>query len=284
MNDQLMLDSLEAGDQKADHLAGIVRKFCAGRRLAKAEVEALSGLLPSPEVVTARAKTYAQYQQIYGKAARTIKWWVEQGKAAGEEPPLDEPMKMPAWWKRVMKQRCPKTVEAAAKVAAGSRSVETTVPKTAKPPPAKPSRPVVALEVSSQEERLNQLKEQLAIARLAMLEAQEEEPQEPAKIQARQQHWRELREETDKAEEKLFRARREAGRLVDQDEVGAMLMPMLTTVATAIRTLIVRLKPRLKSAASAAEEDEIWNKGLDECFTELSEAGFMQRNDLRLSA
>lgn len=283
MNDQLLLESLEAGDLEADRLAKIVRKFCLGRKLAKVEIQALSGVLPAPEVSGVRGKTYAEYQQIYGKAARTIKWWVEQGKSAGEEPPLDEPLKMPAWWKRVMKQRCPASVEAAAKVEAGSTKAVEPVKAPAQPE-NKVYRAPVALEVSNQEDRLNQLKEQLALARVAMLEAQAETPPDPSRVHALQQHWRELREETDKAEEKLFKARRDAGRLVDQDEVGAMLMPMLTTVATAVRTLIVRLKPRLKAAGSPAEEDEIWNKGLDECFTELSEAGFMQRNDLRLSA
>jgi hypothetical protein len=282
-------------------VSAILRKFTAGSRLRKEEMEEIAHLLPVEAAPYSKStteggyqKSYREYEAIYGKKMRTIKWWVEQGKGhpkGPDLPPLDAPKEMPAWWGRVMKQKCPKPVTEAARLHATTQAPpppqSTESPSRSTTPNRGASQPnrmrPEALEISSQEERLNQLKEQLAIARFQMLEAQAEDPADPAKIQSAQQHWRELREETDKAEEKLFKSRRDAGRLVDQDEVAAMLMPMLTTVATSVRTLIVRLKPRLRTAQSDAEEDAIWNSGVDECFTELIEAGFLERNNLTLN-
>jgi hypothetical protein len=290
---QLVLDAV------VDHAAvyEVLAKFTGGGRLNKAEIATVGHLLPVEEAPYSKRvtegmfqKTYREYEATYGKKMRTIKWWVEQGKsfAGGPDlPPLDEPKEMPAWWARVMKQRCPRPVLEAARVHAATAppaAAESPSKKAVSPPSnLSPRKPIESLEISSQEERFQQLKEQLALARKDMLEAQAEEPQDPAKIQARQQHWRELREETDKAEEKLFRARRDAGKLVDQEEVASALMPMLATVATSIRTLIVRLKPRLRTAASDAEEDALWNSGLDECFTELVQSGFVARQHLTLN-
>ena len=131
---------------------------------------------------------------------------------------------------------------------------------------------------------MQHLKEQLARARMDLLEEQNKDPIEPAKVEAKERKWRELRTEVDKAEEAVFKMRSKQGKLVDLEELGAELLPMLVTVAESFRSLLTRLKPRLSAASSDEERDAIWQAGVDECFTELIANGFVSRETLALSA
>ena len=138
--------------------------------------------------------------------------------------------------------------------------------------------------VSSAEENLQHLKEQLARAREEQLLAQNEEPPDFDKIEIKQRKWRELRGEVEKAEEAVFKLRSKQGKLVDLEQVGADLLPMLVTVATSVRFLYTRLKPQLAAAATDEARELIWQNGIDESFSELIAGGFIRREHLALAA
>lgn len=305
---QLLLTSIIAAATPAElHEARIsaqLLKYAQGKRLSKEDMEELAPFLPSETAAYSKAITkdayklpYKDYVETYKKQVRTIKWWVEQGKKAEggpDLPPLDDPSEMPIWWERRMKQSCPRSVVDAARGSAGPG------PAPAPPQPAKPSSPpsqsagsppppppVPRFEnvaVSTQEQSLQHLKEQLARARHDLLSEQAIEPPDQAKIETKERKWRELRNEVDKAEEAVFKMRTKQGKLVDLEELGAELLPMLVTVAESFRSLLTRLKPSLTAAATDEERDLIWQAGVDECFTELIASGFVSRETLALAA
>ena len=304
---QLLLTSIIASATPAElHEARIsaqLLKYAQGKRLSKEDMEELAPFLPSESAAYSKAITkdayrlpYKDYVETYKKQVRTIKWWIEQGKKAEggpDLPPLDDPAEMPIWWKRRMKQSCPRSVVDAARGSAGSG------PSASAPPPAKPSStpsqsagsppppPVPRFDnvaVSTQEQSLQHLKEQLARARHDLLSEQAIEPPDQAKIETKERKWRELRNEVDKAEEAVFKMRTKQGKLVDLEELGAELLPMLVTVAESFRSLLTRLKPSLTAAATDEDRDVIWQAGVDECFTELIASGFVSRENLALAA
>lgn len=138
--------------------------------------------------------------------------------------------------------------------------------------------------VASQDENLQQLKEQLARARAEMLAAEIEDPPDPARIETKERKWRELRAEVDKAEEVVFKMRAKQGALVDREQLAAELLPILVTLGNSVRSLRTRLKTRLAAAKDEAEQEEIWQTGIDECFAELIADGFVNREQLELAA
>lgn len=280
-------------------------KYAQGKRMSKEEMEEVAPYLPTETAAYSKEITkdaykrpYKDYVAVYGKQIRTIKWWVEQGKKAdggADLPPLDSPAEMPIWWKRRMKQTCPASVLDAARAAAGPTAVEHTTAKPAgtpqasgAPAPSSPSPPSAPrfenIAVSTQEQNLQHLKEQLARARMDLLEEQNRDPLDQAKVEAKERKWRELRTEVDKAEEAVFKMRSKQGKLVDLEELGAELLPMLVTVAESFRSLLTRLKPKLTAANTDEERDAIWQVGVDECFTELIANGFVSRETLALAA
>lgn len=304
---QLLLTSIIATATPAElHEARIsaqLLKYAQGKRLSKEDMEELAPFLPAESAAYSKAITkdayklpYKDYVETYKKQVRTIKWWVEQGKKAEDGPdlpPLDEPAEMPIWWKRRMKQSCPQSIVDAARGASGPG------PSSA-PPPSKPGSPPATplnsapppgvlprfenVAVSTQEQSLQHLKEQLARARHDLLTEQAMEPPDQAKIETKERKWRELRNEVDKAEEAVFKMRTKQGKLVDLEELGAELLPMLVTVAESFRSLLTRLKPSLTAASTDEERDVIWQAGVDECFTELIASGFVSRENLALVA
>lgn len=104
--------------------ASLLKIWLAGRRqLTPAELAEIQHLLPSPppadestERLTLNSaappprrltnfykKKYSEYCVVYDVGERAIKHWVAEGKACkpADLPPLDEPEKMAAWWRRV---------------------------------------------------------------------------------------------------------------------------------------------------------------------------------------
>lgn len=301
---QLLLSSIITGatpeDLRAERVAALLLKFTRGARLSREEMAEIEHLVPSETAAYSRALTegtyqrsYKDYEKTYGKSARTIKWWVSQGKSREKPdlPPLDRPAEMPAWWERAMKQRCPRSVEDAARAAAAKAEV----PQPERPKPVigagapREVKPAIAPifeppQITTQEQNLVHLKEQLARARQELLEEQAKDEPDTHRLELRERKWRDLRNEVDKAEEVVFKMRTKQGKLVDVEELGAQLLPMLVTTAEAFRSLVTRLKPKLGEAKTDEERDAIWQAGVDECFTELIAAGFLKRETLHLTA
>lgn len=298
---QLLLTSLLTAaspeELREARISSILLKYTQGKRLSKDELEEVAHLLPVETAAYSKkttedtySKPYKEYVPIYGKQERTIKWWVGQGKSAEggpDLPPLDRPEEMPQWWTRCMKQKCPASVLDAARGASGKSTPDRSTPEKPSASPApKASLPPPRYEpalVSTQEQSLQHLKEQLTRARQDLLEEQSKEELDTHKVEAKERKWRELRKEVDAAEEAVFKMRTKQGKLVDLEELGAQLLPMLVTTAESFRSLLTRLKPRLSAAQNDAERDTIWQSGVDECFTELIAAGFISRENLSLS-
>ena len=136
----------------------------------------------------------------------------------------------------------------------------------------------------SQEQNLQHLKERLARARERQLSLENEEPPDFAKIEAAESKWRELRGEVEKAEEAIFKLRSKQGKLVNQEQLGALLLPKLVTVALSMRFMRTRIRPQLDAAQSEEEAERIWQQGIDDAFGELIAAGFVTREHLALAA
>lgn len=304
---QLLLSALisEAKPEEVvqARIHAILLRFADGKRLTKDELAEIAHLLPQQHAPYSKSltegnhrKPYKDYEVVYGKKERTIKWWVTQGKMApggADLPPLDHPAEMPIWWDRVMKQRCPQSVIDAARASASAPSPPSVSVSQGTSPPSPPkaaasmssSTPRFEMPVvTTQEQNLQHLKEQLARVRHELLEAQNEQPSDQSKIEAKERKWRELRSEVDKAEEAVFKMRSKQGKLADLDQLGSELLPMLVTVANAVRSVRTRLKSRLAAAASEDEEDRLWQEGIDECFAELIAGGFITREQLALAA
>lgn len=235
-----------------------------------------------------KAHDYSHYVGIYGKGVRTIKWYVQQGRAAEggpDLPPLDDPVSMPLWWSRCMKQRCPDSILKAARAACATAAPVQAAPASSETAAAAvPSPRLENSAVASQEQNLQHLKEQLTSAREDQLKAENEDPPNFAAIETKQKKWRELRGEVEKAEEALFKLRSKQGKLVDLEQLGAELLPMLVTTANSIRSLLTRIRPQLAAAASEEERERIWQASVDESFADLIASGFITRNQLALSA
>ena len=233
-----------------------------------------------------KAHDYPYYVPIYKKGIRTLKWYVQQGRAAPggpDLPPLDDPASMPIWWGRVMKQSCPPDILNAAQAAAAPPVVAA----PSAPAPAGLPPPLPRLEnpaVTSQEQSLQHLQEQLSRARQHQLSLENEDPPDFAKIEAAQRKWRELRGEVEKAEEAIFKLRSKQGKLVDQEQFGALLLPKLVTVAMSMRFMRTRLRPQLEAAKNEEEAERIWQQGIDDAFGELIASGFIHREHLALAA
>ncbi len=300
---QLLLSALisEAKPEEVvqARIHAILLRFADGKRLTKEELAEIAHLLPQQHAPYSKSLTegkhrrpYKDYEATYGKKERTIKWWVTQGKTAvggADLPPLDHPAEMPIWWDRVMKQRCPQSVLEAALVAAGSSPQTPKATANGKAPSvaSAPSPGMPRFEtptVTTQEQNLQHLKEQLARVRHELLEAQNEKPSDQSRIEAKERKWRELRSEVDKAEEAVFKMRSKQGKLIDIEQLGSELLPMLVTVANSIRSVRTRIKPRLASAKTDEEEEKLWQEGIDECFAELIAGGFITREQLALAA
>lgn len=300
---QMMLSSIVSAAASQDvrdaQISGLLLKYAQGKRLSKEDLDELAPYLPSESAAYSKAVTkdayklpYKEYVQIYKKQIRTIKWWVEQGKKTDggpDLPPLDAPAEMPIWWKRRMKQACPESIVDAARSASGAVASVPTVKVSASASPVTTSAPAPPLPprfenvaVSTQEQSLEHLKQQLARARHDLLSEQANETPDQSKIETKERKWRELRSEVDKAEEAVFKMRTKQGKLVDLEELGAELLPMLVTVAESFRSLLTRLKPALTAASSDEERDVIWQAGVDDCFTELISSGFVSRETLAL--
>lgn len=296
---QLLLSALitEAKPEEVvqARIHAILLRFADGKRLTKDELAEIAHLLPQQHAPYSKSltegnhrKPYKDYEAVYGKKERTIKWWVTQGKMApggADLPPLDHPTEMPIWWDRIMKQRCPQSVLDAARSASSSPLPPRSSKAAAAPPPPSGGMPRFETPaVTTQEQNLQHLKEQLARVRHELLEAQNETPPDPSKIEAKERKWRELRSEVDKAEESVFKMRSKQGKLIDIEQLGSELLPMLVTVANAIRSVRTRLKSRLAAASSEDEEEKLWQEGIDECFAELIAGGFITREQLALAA
>lgn len=294
---QIFLDSILSDAAPKEILevrwTALLRKFATGGRLRKEELEEIAHLLPSNDdeppaprrvMDTGYLHPYKHYEPIYGKKMRTIQWWVAQGEAHSppKKTPLDRPRDMPVWWEEVMTQKCPPSVlAAAAKDIGQSRTYEAEVIPTAAAPSqaALPARSAASQQrqpdsVADFEVSLLNVQMQRDRAHRLLIEEQEKEEPDAGKLLALKKDWRDLDDAAAKKEAQVVELRAELGRYVDKDDVAAELGPMLNAVSLSIRVMWRRIKTRMLAAQDEAEEDAIWQDGLDEVYGELERGGY----------
>jgi hypothetical protein len=120
----------ELETMKDARTASLIRRWLAGKKLTddeKIEVSQRASIpldilvagpsSPGAKEAVQRAtntrkhakypKKLPEYAAFYGKDERTIKRMIRRGKELGDLPPLDEPSKMAAWWRRSMDHDVP---------------------------------------------------------------------------------------------------------------------------------------------------------------------------------
>lgn len=209
-------------------------------------------------------RAYRDYAATYGTSIRTVKRWVADGRKKGDEPPLDRPAEMVAWWERNMSHRVPAEIL----TAAGGDALMEIPPVKAKTPPPPPVIPVAepvetkALPDIPAEQGLEH-----ALAAVEELEA---------KLRA---------ENADAGKTKLYldtvnrltilsgRLREEAEktkRLLPRDIVETVIHEFHGPIEREIRLLYRTMCEKLGLPESPAREEE-WNRELDRIFARLGE-------------
>lgn len=290
----VITDAASPGEILQSREAALLRKFAAGGRLTKEELAEIAHLLPAAQgpysVVLTEARyrrPYREYAAFYSVDISTIKWWVKQGKKnpkGPDLPPLDTPREMPAWWERDrgnMKQRCPDNVLAAARAdGADQRAEVARAPTVARDAVTVGTVSRVTTAPASPDEgfleNLRTLREQRAVAYQELLNAQSDAPVDNAKVEQCRRRFVQMDAAAQRAEEKAPDILEKLGRYLDKDELAQDLGRMLKNLADSLWSLRRRLKPRLAQAADEAEEDAIWQSGLDEAFEELRLSGYAE--------
>jgi hypothetical protein len=290
----------ELGEAVADEatvMVVLLRKFVAGIRLASEELDILSRIMPTCGKARWRrcySRTAEEYARLYDASPRTVKWWKAQGDKhpKGQDiPPLDSPSLMPAWWARVMKQRCPDNILSAAR-AAGWNAAPSIVPLPSlqgaglpalpeKPPAITPPAPTgpapqQVTPLTSFEDNLSNLLTQESIAHQDLLTAQAESPVDPAKVEQCRRRWLTLQEAARKAQSQAPEYFERIGRYIDKQILAAELTRMIAAAGLHIRAARRRLQAELDAAPDEVAKEAIWQRGIDEAFAELQRAGYAE--------
>ena len=236
------------------------------------------------------------YAAVYGYDAkhgeRTIKRFVSEGRNTlpHDLPPLDEPAKMPAWWRSHHGNReVPPGIRRAAASACMQQSPQ---PETPSDPPttaiaAVSPAQVAALRGDSFPEQVAALREELSRSRneLQRINAErcpEKEPDTIAWAQGRasrleiaQRNFKGTFDILRKAENDLLDWGAKNELLVSKSEVASEFTRIAGAIYTAIQRLTKKLRPQLQGIPEAAA-DNVWQTGVRECFESL------QRSDFRI--
>jgi hypothetical protein len=140
----------------------LLQMWATGRKLSPDEFAEIADHLPAGAVVripteealAAPSKPTGQYPHklahyapIYEQVERTIKRWIGKGRKAGDCPPLDSPVDMPAWFARHHKHRVPQVLLDLAAKSRDASAPALPPPAEAAPPPS--YRPPSVLPVGS---------------------------------------------------------------------------------------------------------------------------------------
>lgn len=246
------------------------------------------------------AKPLKEYAETYGFDERTVKRWVERGKAAEpmDLPPLHRPALMPDWFSRRMERAVPEAILLAASEARLSVAVAKPEPvpvlKPAEPEPVSNAPPVEArskvdpappdskelppkprdfsnVKAMTFEENVEALRRQLAIQFELLQEAMA--GADNGLMSSRQKAYRECMAELRKAEQDLLTWQEERGDLARLTEVRSENNRIASTVFNAVLRLVKNVRPQL-AGKTEAEQDKIWDRETLACFSILKSAKF----------
>ena len=288
--------------------AALLKRYAAGQRLTRAELEELRGLLPDaiirsvPVQRAHYAKKLESYESVFGVKVRQIKNWIAAGRDASppEFPPLDDPPKLLAWWTRHMRNRAPAQIlefasgaappaaPPAASTPAATSPVDASAgplfeaaamsPATGTPPPLPPAAPGLSGPTVGFSGALQRLRvaEATAGALYTSLLAQAAEahrtPEQRATLAAtaeqQRRAWDELGEKLRRYEKDAESILSASGRMWMADDVMSSATVIHVALVESVRQLIRRLRPRLVDLAPAAQ-DALWSAEVDRMFAAL---------------
>lgn len=244
--------------------ASLIRRWLAGKKLTqdeKLEVSQNSGipieilnlgpLAPGAKEAVQRAKStrkhakypkkLPEYAAFYGKDERTIKRLIRRGKEVDSLPPLDEPVKMPAWWRRNMDHEVPDwllgfTDPSARNGDGGSAPAGGTGDSGDAAP-----RDFSQVKSLSIEENVAALRQSHAVNKHLYDEAlHSKEPNEQT-IALRQRNYERTFELLRKAETSLIELKQKSGDLIDKESVRAELAQVFESLRLMRETMPRRI-------------------------------------------
>lgn len=278
--------------------AALLKRFAGGQRLGRGELKELRGILPDSVIKgepIVRAKylhPLEHYASVFGRKVRMIKVWIATGRDAVpmELPPLDEPMKMKAWWIRQMKNRVPLDIEqlgAPPKPPAASMPVATAAPSagplfdaaasnhpaagfvSAVPPAAILSGGFAGalqrlrLAEAAAGELYTALLKQATACRADQIE---ERARFTADAEGARRSWDELVDKLRSYEKDASKILADSGKAWSSDDVVASQEVIHLALKEGVLSLLRRVRPKLKACANSAEEDKLWQTEVEKLF------------------
>lgn len=235
----------QAGTKSAEAKAGGQAELFAAGEPGKRDWEGLSG--------------------IYGKSVRTLKRYDQDGRAAGDLCPLEEPGEMPGWWQKHMKQQVPSWLLNAAKIAGTATTVD--------PAPATPVD-VPALIPAEEEIDLEVLDEELGLEktldRLAKLEVRlSRKAHQPGQNKA----WLDTISRMGTVAEKLRTEHERLRKLIPLTEAETMIHEFHAPIERETRQL-ARTMCAITGLPFTPHIQEAWNKECDRLFARFQQEVF----------
>ncbi len=282
---------LDPAALQRSRVAALLLKWSKGQRLSQDERGEISTHLPSSRSAL-RAATSSHYQHeqkhyagVFEVSDKTIKNWISDGRhaAKGEDlPPLDEPAKMAAWYRRVKSRNPPSNLVRLAKSAPAAAAPASTTSTPSAPAAAPISHDDFGYEIAVRyaAENLDYAQQQLRKARVTLVEGLPDEERirdcETAVNKALEQYRKAKADEWDNMQRQ--------GDMVPRKIMLGKFAVRLSALHQAVRSCPVRAGTKLALAPDLVRKIvALMNDELDAAFVQLHEDKWQFKERLTLS-
>jgi hypothetical protein len=209
-------------------------------------------------------RDWERLASIYGKSARTLKRYDQDGRKAGDLCPLEEPGKMAGWWQKHMKQQVPAWLSKAAAAAAVVESGAIAAEPVADVPPEDPEE-AEDVEVLAEEMGLEKTLERLAKMEVRL----SRQASKPGQNKA----WLDTISRMGTVAEKLRVEGERLGKLWPRDKVEEAIHAFHGPIEREIR-LLYRTMCTALGLPPTPENEAKWNEEVDTLFRHFGEEVF----------
>lgn len=224
-------------------------------------------------------KSLAEYAQTIGRGERTLKRWIEAGKAADpvDLPPLHRPPDLIAWLRKHRKN----DIDDELLHRLGSPVAPTVASATTPPDPEAEAEgeeqpaphDLSNLQIHDLEGNVMELRRSVAIAHRLLDQALRAQRPNEAQITTRQRAYKESFNLLRLAEADLLEYQKARGELVLKADVRKENNSIITVIVAAVHRLVKNVRPQLVDK-KPAEQDAIWKDETSKCFRVLRDAKF----------